>query len=435
MHARSDRSIEPRGRDRPHVARRSVGGLGLLLAVAARLGLVVVAAVVVVAVGVVVVVATPNVARAEPADQLPAASAVEKITWSTSPGATRLVFHGRGLVAPIVERASDAVVRVDFTAATAAAVPGRLDVGSGEVRSMTRVPSGAGLLPDGVSVRWLVLLSRPDVAWRLDRAGDRHVLLVGDAEKIGPVVAPQETGWAGIVAAPLAIQQGPLRDEMLERPLGIALPVDADLRAAPSALASRIGSVPAGDKRLVDARRGEWVHVASGGWLRLPQIRLPEAPAPGASRVGRTPVAWAVVTLGTGLDLQVEEVMPGDPEAAEIERLYSRPVRLARFRVGVDPATGYSFRLPSKQGRVVLDVGGDPVACLDPASLPLQDASSRARLDMAFAAPDLPPGTEWRTWLVFPADLDFLKVESARIDIDGRLHRLFRVPGSGESRQ
>jgi hypothetical protein len=53
---------------------------------------------------------------------------------------------------------------------------------------------------------------------------------------------------------------------------------------------------------------------------------------------------------------------------------------------------------------------------------------------MAFAAPDLQPGMEWHTWLVFPADLDFLKVTDARIDVDGRLHRLFRVPGSGEAR-
>ena len=105
---------------------------------------------------------------------------------------------------------------------------------------------------------------------------------------------------------------------------------------------------------------------------------------------------------------------------------------MARFRVRVDPATPYAFRLPSKDGRLILEfVGGAKQASLDPTSLALRDSGARARIDLLLAAPPLAAGGSWETLLVFPASIDFLKVTDARVEVNGFLHRLFRVPGSG----
>ena len=361
-------------------------------------------------------------------DALPSATTVEKVTWTTSPGATRLDFHGVGVPAPRVHRPSDGMVAIDFAAVDVERVPRRLDVDTREVRSIVLIPASMGVLPEGVSARWLASLARTDVDVRVDASSGGMSVLIGDASKVGTEEAEsdEDTSWVLHPPPTRMPEVPPEKAELFSRATGVALPADGELRAGPSALAARVGTLPAGEKRLADARRGEWLHLTTGGWLRLPEETTGAA--------ARTPMAWAVVTLGTGLDLRVEEVMPGDEQAAAVMKLYRDPVKLARFRVAVDPGTSYSFRLPSKKGRVVLALAGQRVESLEPTSLPLRDASSRARLDLAMAARDLSASAAWTTWLVFPADLDFTKVTAAQVDVDGRLHEMFRVPGSGEAR-
>src|SRR5204863_179344 len=117
--------------------------------------------------------------------------------------------------------------------------------------------------------------------------------------------------------------------------------------------------------RRVGARAGRRVAAAAAG----------DRPRDGAARHDAADsAAWSVQTLGTNLTILVEEVLPGDDRAEMLARLYANPVKLARFHVAVDPHTPYSFRLPSKKGRVTLEfAGGKQQDSLDPTALAMKD--------------------------------------------------------------
>ena len=391
-------------------------------------------------------VAFPGPARSQvDADRLPAATSISRVTWTRSPGLTRLEFHGASLVPPDAAMPSDRVLRIDFTAADASAVPARLDVSTEEVASLVRIPSIPGLLPEGVSARFLVMLAQGGLSWSTEPSPDELTVFIGAEEKAGGLrVALGESYYAQaslasaamLAAAEGAAAEAATAEELLPRNIAFVVQAAQPVRATPSAVAAEIGWARAGETKLADARRGDWVHLAGGGWLRLPEVtEQPSAggaPPRASAPRGRTPAAWSVVTLGTGLQADVEEVLPGDPAGDAVARLFRRSVRLARLTLRVQGGQ-FAYQLPPKKGRVQVTLAdGTEIDSLDPRELDLVDEKDRKRMEEIFDAPSLASGDAWQTVLTFPGDLDFLEVEKMRLDVGGMRHGLFRVPGSGD---
>jgi hypothetical protein len=148
----------------------------------------------------------------------------------------------------------------------------------------------------------------------------------------------------------------------------------------------------------------------------------------------RSAAAWSVVTIVPVLNIRVEEVLPGrDPAADLVGSYFAEPVRLARLTILATGKTPFSFRFPPRPDRLrLLLEDGSETRNLDPFALSLSEGVGVGELEEAFPAPSISTGEGFSGWLVLPGGLDFLEVEEARIDIAGRLHLLFRVPGSGE---
>ncbi len=386
-------------------------------------------------------------AALDASDALPAATHLERVTWTRSEGVTRLEFHGRGLAEPTLVRASPGMVRLDFTAASASRIPRRLDVGTPEVASvLTLSEDVAGSFPDGVSARVLVRLADDSLSVSSSRDEGRVTVWVGVEEKAGPrgLVLAGDDHFGRAVGS--AATDPPVRTEMpavvdlLPRSLAVLVTVEQAIRATPSALSTSIGIARVGETKLADARRGDWLHLVGGGWIASPEVNRSPAstaltgsvasgPAPPRTR---TPVAWSVMTLGTGLKADIEEVLPGDPAFEPLVGLFRDRVRLARMVVSVRQGS-FAFQLPPKEGRFQLVLrGGRVVNSLDPRNLALVDTRARQQVDEAFDAPEVGGGETWQTLLLLPGDVDFLLASEARLDVGGQQHRMARLPGSGE---
>lgn len=344
---------------------------------------------------------------------------------------------------------SERVLRLDFTATDGRSAPGRLDVGSNEVVSILRIPQLPGVLPENVSVRFLVTLGQPDLAWSVDPSQDKVTVFIGSEEKArGGGLVLQDLSFLGTPSPVVpSMQPGgarterPAPDDLLDRSLAFVVPIAQPIRAAPSAVSAEVGWARAGETKLADARREDWVHVVGGGWLRLPAAgdagsagSREASPAPArAARLSRSPAAWSVVTLGTGLQADVEEILVEDPDHQALARLFREPIRAARLGIRVQGGN-FSFQLPPKRGRLQATLPGDRVVdSLDPREMVAVDAAARERIDAMIDAPSLGAGDTWETVVFFPGDLDFLAIERIRLDVGGMQHGLFRVPGSGET--
>lgn len=381
-------------------------------------------------------------------ERLPAASRMSRLTWTRSTSLTRLEFHGTAIQRPASATPSESVLRLDFTAVDASEVPSRLDVGTNEVSSILRIPERAGILPEGVSARFLVMLAQPGQSYTVETSMDKVTVFIGVDEKArggGLVLRDTSMLGAAAVAAASASRGGarterPLPEDVLPRSLAFVLPGEQAVRASPSAVSAEVGWARAGETKLADARRGDWIHVVGGGWLRLPE-RTADAPAvipsgtggvPAPASPQRTPAAWSVVTLGTGLQADVEEVLPGSPGHEGLSRLFRQPIRIARLIIRVQGGQ-FSFQLPPKRGRIQVTLPGDRlVESLDPRDMDATDDSAAARIAEIIDAPSIGAGDLWETVVFFPGDLDFLQVERMRLDIGGMQHGLFRIPGSGD---
>lgn len=376
------------------------------------------------------------------ADALPSATRLDRITWTTSAGLTRLELHGHSIPPAVVAQPSSRVLRLDFTAADAAALPSRLEVKSPEVASVVVVPSSvAGLLPEGVSARLLVTLAADGFAWSLEPSDDRLTLFVGESDKAGRRALIIDTGFYHSEAAARAAgsraraepDEAPQAAELFARSVAFAVEAEQSVRAAPSDLAADRGSVRAGETKLADARRGDWVHLVGGGWVRRPESEAAGAAAAASARAARTPAEWSVVTLGTGLQANVAEVLPDDPAGLALARAFRVSVRLARLSIRVQGGS-FAFQLPPKKGRLAATLpGGRVIESLDPRELPLSGTTPRETLLASFEAPEVFAGEAWQTMLVLPGDTDFLAITEISIDIGGQRHKLFRIPGSGEA--
>lgn len=374
--------------------------------------------------------------------ELPRAAFVSKVAWSTSPGLTRVRFQADRPVVPAVERVAADVLRLDLVAVGARDTPRSLRVGSPEVRSITRVPRRvAGGLPEGVSERFLVHLADTSAVWSVRESAEGFTLLVGVPEKAAPsatmVAGPDP--WAP--GAELAGAEAPRPAERLSPAVPFVVAAEQPVRASPSALSPGVARVLPGDARIADARRGPWVHLVSGGWLlhALPEASetppaAPPSPGPRVVAVDRTPAEWSVVILGTGLSVRARELTGEESAvAAAATALLAAPVQLVRLELRARGPSQYGFRLPPKAGRLVFGWSdGRRVESLDPRQLPRRAGVTEEEVGAAFPTADVPSGAAWNGLLPLPVDAVVVTAEQAWIDVDGRLHRLFRLPGSGE---
>lgn len=373
-----------------------------------------------------------------------AAAALSKVTWSQSRDVTRLRFSAGRPVSGLVERASESVLRVDLRDVAAGAVPPSLEVGTPHVRSLVRIPDIArAQLPPGVSLRWLVRLQDPAAGFAFERREDGFELLVGDAEKLGAARRWEGEGsfHASVLSEPARGDEAPAPSDALAPLVPFVVGADQPVRFGPSSLSSVVGDVRAGESRVADARRGSWLHLSTGGWI---QHALPEAPndinrlarAPAVSPVvqQRTPMAWSVMTLGTGIGVELTELPLGlFPDADAIVQLFAKPVQLLRIQATVVEAQNLGLRLPPKEGRVVLTLkDGTELRTLDPYDVPLKNPADADALDRAFTVPEIQQGETWSGVLLLPFPTDLTQVEEAKVDLDGRLHKLYLLPGSGE---
>jgi hypothetical protein len=365
----------------------------------------------------------------------PEASWLQKIAWSRGPGLTRLRFHARWGLRPSVARTGPTRLRVDLRGVGAGDTPARVRVGSPEVESVQRVPESArGFLPPGVSERFLVVLTGEDVAWNVESTDDGFLLLLGDPELTGtPSALPDRDPAAPYLPEPGAPREvAPAPAERLDPVLPFRVGEDLPLRAGPSGLHPVIGSVRRGAVRAADGRRGSWVHLRTGGWIRH---ALGAASGRGTElRTRRTPVSWSVVTIVPVLNVTVEEVLPGrDPQAEVVTSYFKEPVRIARYTVLASGQSAFSFRFPPRADRLRLVMkSGERIGSLDPMAQPRRAGVRLDQLEESFPSPQISTGQGFSGWLIFPPEIDFLEVEEARIDVAGRIHLLFRVPGSGE---
>jgi len=368
----------------------------------------------------------------------PDASWLRKIAWSSGPGLTRLRFHAAWSLRPDVERTGPTRLRVDLRGLGAGDTPARFRVGSPEVISIQRIPESARpYLPEGVSERFLIVLAREDLGWTLESTDDGFVLLVGDPALTGRSPRPGRrpsapSPYLSVAAGPREIR--PESKERLDPVLPFRVGEDLPLRAGPSSLHPEIGRVARGQVKAADGRRGGWVHLRSGGWLRHALGSVASAGRGTELRARRTPVGWSVVTIVPVLSIHVEEVLPGrDPQADVVASYFRDPVRLARFTVLASGRSAFSFRFPPRADRLRLEMkSGERIGSLDPMDLPRRAGISLDQLEEAFPAPQISTGEGFSGWLVLPAETDFLSVKDARVDVAGRIHLLFLVPGSGE---
>ena len=381
--------------------------------------------------------ASGSPARAQE-DDAPEASWLAKIAWSAGPGLTRLRFHARWSIRPEIVRTSPNRLRIDLRGVGAGDTPQRLQVGTPEVAAVQRIPEAArGFLPPGVSERFLVELANPQAAWNFEATDDGFQVLIGDAELTGePVALPSGAALSDMIV----VDDGPRRiepepGEYLPGPVPFRSAADLPVRAGPSALHSEIGRLREEQVSVADARRGAWLHLRAGGWVRhaLGAARA-DAGRGTELRQRRTPVSWSVVTLVPVLNLQVEEVLPGrDPQADVVASYFAEPVRLARLTVLATGKSAFSFRFPPRADRLRLEMkDGSRMGSLDPMALPRRAGVTLDELEESFPSPQISTGEGFSGYLVLPGDLDFRDVADARVDVAGRLHRLFRVPGSGE---
>jgi hypothetical protein len=374
---------------------------------------------------------------ADAADALPSATTLDRITWSRSPGSTRFEFVGRHLADPAVRQPIPTRLVVDLRAAATGVVPERFDLDTPEIKTMRRLPDVPGLLPEGVSQRWFVELARDGLGWSVVERADGFTLFVGDADKAGNRdVTFDDTSWyADLTAEATALQEEPpLATERLPRSLAIRVAADQEVRRSPSPLSVDMGHAATGQTRLVDARRGDWVHLVGGGWIRQDLGGPSEAPAPTDSPSARSAAQWTVITLGTGLTIDVRELVPGaEGDAAALLAKLAEPVRFAQLNVRVSGDAAFQLQLPPKRGRLsAVMKDGTTVESLDPREIPLRNPRDRDEVDAAFASPVVTAGEGLRAFLPMPKGFDFLAVTDLHIEIAGQLHRLFRIPGSGE---
>ena len=368
----------------------------------------------------------------------PDASWLRKIAWSSGPGLTRVRFHADWGLRPDVERTGPTRLRVDLRGLGAGDTPARLRIGSPEVISVQRIPVGArAYLPEGVSERFLIVLAREDLGWNLESTDDGFVLLVGDPALTGrsPSPAKRPSASSSYLPETMGVRRvQPDPSERLDPVLPFRVGEDLPLRAGPSSLHPEIGRVTRGQVQAADGRRGGWVHLRSGGWLRHALGSAASAGRGTELRTRRTPVGWSVVTIVPVLSIHVEEVLPGrDPQADVVVSYFRDPVRLARFTVLASGRSAFSFRFPPRADRLRLEMkSGERLGSVNPMDLPRRAGVSLDTLEEAFPSPQISTGEGFSGWLVLPADTDFLSVEEARVDVAGRIHLLFRVPGSGE---
>jgi hypothetical protein len=362
---------------------------------------------------------------------------VEKVTWSSWKGVTRLALRGSAPIRVEVARPSEAVLRIDLLGADAAGVPRTLVVDTAEVSSVVRVPREAAALPPGVDERFLVRLRRTDVAWDVEPLEDGCTVLVGDAARLPPAgkVVTRPSLTAEAVKQPDLRDVEPTEGERLVPALPFVVGEEQPVRTGPSALHPAMGRVRAGETRIADARKGPWVHLTSQGWILQATTATGGRAAAGTTPSRRAPFAWTVITLGTGLALDVTEVPAGgDPAAEHLVSLFVPSPRAVRFDVRLGGPADVGVRLPPKEGRLVFGLaGGRRVDSLDPRKLVLRPGATGAHVDELFPSPVLLPGEAWSTFVLVPADVDLAAVTDVQVDVDGRLQRMFRVPGSGEA--
>jgi hypothetical protein len=321
------------------------------------------------------------------------------------------------------------ILRVDLSHADASAVPQSLRLSTPEVLLVRRVPG------EGASARFLVQMATADVEWSVKREEDGFTLLLGTTERVGEGVrwGAESSYAAGEVGRTGPIEEPPAPEELLQPALAIVIGEEQPVRTGPSPLHAELSRVSAGQTRIADARRGAWVHLSSGGWL-LHALGSAAETLGSIGAAARRPMAWSVITIGTGLELLVTETPSGvDPRADELAGRFEPALRVARLEVRLAGPAEVGVRLPPKEGRLVLTLrDGATIRSYDPRTLPLREEADGALVEQAFAAPLLYPGESWTTWLLLPGDVDLLDVVEAQVDVDGRLQRLFRVPGSGE---
>lgn len=382
--------------------------------------------------------AAPVAGPARAQEDEPDGSRLSKIAWSSGTGLTRLRFQARRPLRPDIVRTGPTRLRVDLRGVGAGDTPERLRVDSPEVRAVQRVPEAArGFLPPGVSERFLVEIADPGAGWNFETTADGFEILVGERELTGEPVAlaapPSLTDLVAVDEAPP--EERPRAGERLDPVVPFRSAADLPVRSGPSAVNAEIGRLRDGEVAVADARRGPWLHLRSGGWVRHALGASAAARGRGTElRSRRSPVAWSVVTLVPVLNLQVEEVLPGrDAQADVVASLFAEPVRLARLTVLATGKSAFSFRFPPRADRLRFEMeDGRRIGSLDPMSLPRRQGVTLEQLEEAFPSPQISTGEGFSGWVVLPGDLDFRRVESARVDVAGRLHRLFRVPGSGE---
>lgn len=373
-------------------------------------------------------------ARAQSADA-PEASWLEKIAWSSGSELTRLRFHARWGLRPDVARTGPTRLRIDLRGVGAGDTPDKVRIGSSEVVSVQRVPESArGFLPPGVSERFLVVLAREDVGWNVETTDDGFLLLIGDPELTGePSAIPDRNPAAAFLPSDSGPREVlPQGAEVLDPVLPFRIGEDLTLRAGPSSLHPEMGRVRRGEVKAADGRKNGWVHLRTGGWVLH---ALGSASGRGtALTTRRSPVAWSVVTIVPVLNITVEEVLPGrDPQADVVSSYFTAPVRVARYTVLASGQSAFSFRFPPRADRLrLLTRSGERIGSLDPMEEPRRAGVTLEQLEESFPSPQISTGQGFSGWLIFPPETDFLDIEEARIDVAGRIHLLFRVPGSGE---
>jgi hypothetical protein len=202
--------------------------------------------------------------------------------------------------------------------------------------------------------------------------------------------------------------------------------------------------VARGDSRVADAVRGSWVHLTAGGWLQhaLPDATAVAAPAEVPAgpvrppRKGTAPaVSWSVLTLGTGLAVELRDLSDEEAVAvAPLHRLFADSVRIVAFGAAARGRPQYSFRFPPKAGRFRLQMADRPaVESLDPFAVARAPGVTEDDVARAFPTASLTAGQTWAGLILLPPDAELGAATAAWVDVGGREHRLFMVPGPGGS--